>query len=167
MQITLIAAMSHGRIIGNQGSLPWPRISEDLRLFRQETIGKVLIMGRKTFDDICTTNGGPLDQRMSVVLSRKKQSLPETCRSATTKTEAIEFARILGYGTDEIMVIGGASIFGQFIDDAHRLYLTFINHKFPGDVTFPKINHRKWRAEWISHLDESAFPCKQIVFARR
>jgi dihydrofolate reductase len=167
MEIALVAAMSRGRVIGSHGRLPWPRIPEDLKLFRRVTLGKVVLMGRKTFEDICASYGKPLDGRISIVLSRHRQLLPETCRSVSSKKEALEVAQELGSGTREIMVIGGASIFKQFIDDAQRLHLTFIDHQFPGDTFFPKINHRKWYPKWISSFDQATLPLKYVVFERR
>lgn len=134
-------AVAANNVIGAENDMPW-RLSSDLKKFKATTMGKPVIMGRKTFESI----GKPLPGRLNIVISR---STPEDGRGATwvsTISEALEIARtyVEREGIDEIMVIGGGNIYAQTIDQAYRLYVTHIPLSPEGDTRFPEISPKTW-----------------------
>ncbi len=135
MTIALIAAMGRNRVIGLAGSLPW-RLPADLRHFRSLTIGKPVLMGRKTFESI----GKPLPGRTNVIVTRRFGYHAEGCQVFTDLDMAFEAFR----GSAELMVIGGASIYGQTLPRATRIYLTLIDTEFEGDAFFPEYDASNW-----------------------
>lgn len=135
MKISLMAATDTNRLIGNDGELPW-HIPEDLKRFRERTLHKPLIMGRKTYESI----GTPLDQRKNIVLTKQDQYQAEGCHIVHSEQEALEVAGVSG----EIMVIGGESIFRAFLPRSDRLYLTIIHETFSGDTYFPELKPDSW-----------------------
>jgi dihydrofolate reductase len=140
--IALIVAMARNGVIGRDGGLPW-RLSSDLKLFRKLTMGKPLIMGRKTFVSL----GKPLDGRDNIVVTRNARFSAEGVLVAHSLREALalggDCAR--NRGADELFVIGGADIFREALALAERIYLTRIDADVPGDVTFPPIVWQAWR----------------------
>lgn len=134
MTISIIVAKAKNGIIGRDNSLPW-NIPEDMSYFKEKTLGKSVVMGKKTFDSI----GRALPGRKNIVLNRNKNSLPNECFSVQTIEEAISIA-----GDGEIMIIGGASVYKQFIPMADRIYFTIIDQDFEGDCFFPEINEKDW-----------------------
>lgn len=140
--ITLIVAAAENGVIGLGGRLPW-RMPSDLKTFRRLTLGKPIIMGRKTFQSI----GKALDGRDNLVVTRDMTfhaAEVEICRS-------LEAALLLGEtrararGVDEIMVIGGAEIYRQALHVAGRIYLTRIHARPDGDASFPAPDPINWR----------------------
>lgn len=140
-RIILIAAMSRARVIGVDGDLPW-NLPGDLAHFRRRTLGKPLILGRKTFESL----GGTLPGREMIVLSRRDVNGNDGVWSAGSKSKALslgcERAEVLGVG--EVCVIGGGEVFGEFLVDADGLVLTWVEGKFRGDVFFPEFYGRDW-----------------------
>ena len=132
-RIILIAAMSRTRVIGADGGLPW-KLPGDLAHFRRRTLGKPLILGRKTFESL----GGPLPGREMIVLSRKGVGKSDGVWSAGSKAAALELAyeRAEVFGTGEICVIGRGEVFGEFLANADGLVLTWVEGKIGGDVFF-------------------------------
>lgn len=128
MKISMIAAMAENRVIGLDNKMPW-HLPADLMFFKRVTLGKPIIMGRKTFESI----GRPLPGRKNIVLSRDKnlQLAGVSC------VHTVEQALALVEDYDEVMVIGGATIYEQFLPKVQRLYLTFIDLKTAGDTYFP------------------------------
>lgn len=147
--VSLIAAMDEKRIIGNGNKLPTWEAPGDLKRFRSLTEGKVIIMGRKTFDSI----GKPLPKRLNLIISRSMES-STGLYVARSLDEAIHQAAILGrqfnFG-EEIMVIGGAQIYEQVLPIATKLYLTLVRGEHEGDVFFPEFNSNEW--ELVHHED--------------
>ena len=135
MSLSLIVAMAKNRVIGRDNALPW-RLSADLKHFRRLTMGKPIVMGRKTFDSI----GRPLDGRENVVITRNPDFHPPGVTVAGSVDEAL--AKATG---GEVMVIGGATVFEQTLDRADRIYLTRIDEYFEGDTYFPVLNGDEWR----------------------
>ncbi|MBI5420912.1 MAG: dihydrofolate reductase [Parcubacteria group bacterium] len=134
--ISLIAAMGRNRVIGNRNTLPW-KLPADMKRFRELTRRKMVIMGKSTFDSI----GKPLPNRTNIVITGQDIEIP-----GCFVTHSIDSAILHGYaGTgrengmpwNEVMVIGGASIYTQFLPRANRLYLTYIDEDFEGDAWFP------------------------------
>ena len=130
--------MDKNRLIGNNNQLPW-HLPADLALFKKTTLGKPIIMGRKTFDSI----GKALPGRQNIVITSNQSWTAEGCDIANSIDQAVDLAG----DSAEIMLIGGASLYQQTIDRAACLYLTLINGEFSGDTWFPEINQRQWWVE--------------------
>lgn len=135
MSVTLIAAVASNGIIGKDNELIW-RLPADMAFFKSQTIGKPVLMGRKTFESLKR----PLKDRTNVVLSRALKEAPEGCELVRSIPEALE-----KYGTEELMVIGGAEIYAQTLPAADRLILTEIDKPFDGDAFFPEFNRMEWK----------------------
>ena len=144
-RLALIVALARNRVIGRDGGLPW-QLSADLKYFKAVTMGKPVLMGRKTFESILALLGKPLPGRANIIITRDMTFAAKDClimhgfRSAVRAAE--EIARRNGVG--EIMVIGGAEIYAQALDTADRLYLTEIDHEFKGDAKFPNFDRKQW-----------------------
>ena len=159
MTITLIAAVASNGVIGNNNELIW-RLPADMKYFRQQTIGKPVLMGRKTFESL----GKPLKDRTNVILSRTLQEAPEGCELVRTIPEAIA-----KYGEDELMVIGGGDIYKQALEIADRLQLTEIAQAFDGDTYFPDFDRQEWKLvsrEEGTQDDKNLLPYAFCVYER-
>jgi dihydrofolate reductase len=137
-ELSLIVAMDDNRLIGSNNDLPW-QMPADLAYFKRTTMGKPIIMGRKTFASI----GRPLPGRRNVVITRDSGFSAPGCEIAN----GIEAALSLCSDAEEVMLIGGASLYQQTIDQATRLYVTRIHHSFEGDTWFPEIDLGLWKQE--------------------
>ena len=146
MIISLIAAMGKNRVIGKDNSLPW-KLPADLKRFRQITLGKPVVMGRKTFESL----GKPLPNRKNIVITRDKNYKAEGCIVVHSVENALKAAE----GNEEVMVIGGEQIFREVLPIANRMYLTFIDKDFEGDAYFPEYNQKEWKeTHREEHKDE-------------
>jgi dihydrofolate reductase len=142
MKIAMIAAMANNRIIGNNNQMPW-HLPADLKFFKQTTLGKPVLMGRRTYDSI----GRPLPGRLNVVITRDKNWHAEGVTCVTSP----EAALALVAEQDEIMVIGGGAIYHAFLPLADTLYLTFIQANIIGDTQFPDYEtDADWHVELIA-----------------
>ena len=130
--ITLVVARATNGVIGRDGKLPW-HISADLKRFKALTMGKPMIMGRKTFDGF----PAPLPGRRHIVLTRDR----DWCAAGAEVAHSVEDA--LALAGDEAMVIGGAEVFALFLDRADRIELTEVHLDADGDVTMPAFSG--WR----------------------
>jgi dihydrofolate reductase len=135
--ISLIFAQSRNGIIGKDGGLPW-HIRSDLKRFKDLTMGKPVIMGRKTWDSLPRT---PLPGRTNIVITRQKGLAAEGAIVASTVDEALQLAG----AAPEICVIGGAEIYRQFASLAERIYLTEVELDAEGDAHAPIIDPNDWR----------------------
>ncbi len=135
MRLALIAAMSLNRVIGINGTLPW-HIPEDLKHFRRLTLGKPVIMGRKTFESI----GRALPKRHNVVITRQLNFQAEEVSVVHSLDDAVH----LFEGAEEVMVIGGAEIYEQALPIAKRMYLTVVETTLEGDTLFPSYDKEAW-----------------------
>lgn len=135
-RLSLIVAMDENRLIGCDNDLPW-RLPNDLRHFKQVTMGKPIIMGRKSFESI----GKPLPGRQNIVLTRDSTWQAEGCTVVTSLDAALAAAG----DAEELMVIGGAQIYTQALDKADRVYLTYVHGSFEGDTWFPELATDQWR----------------------
>ncbi|HEX9023948.1 MAG TPA: dihydrofolate reductase [Geobacteraceae bacterium] len=133
MTISIIAAMAENRVIGRDGAVPW-RVPEDLRHFRDVTMGHPIIMGRKTFEQI----GRPLPGRMNIVLTRQPDYEAPGCRVCHSLADALAACA----GADEVFICGGGEVYRQTISLADRIYLTIIDGEFAGNTLFPDIPSR-------------------------
>lgn len=136
MKISMIAAMAHNRIIGADNDMPW-HLPADLKHFKSVTMGKPVIMGRKTYESI----GRALPGRMNIVVSRSGFQAEDAivvsdCDAAIAAVSAV----------DEVMIIGGGTIYELFLPRADRLHLTFIDLEVAGDTQFPDYEaHTDWQ----------------------
>ena len=135
MIISLIAAMDKNRVIGKKNALPW-YLPADLRHFKELTTGKPIIMGSTTFASI----GKALPNRINIVLTRDPAFVANGC----VIVHLVEEALVAAQRHDEIMVIGGANVFKQFLPLANKMYLTMIDAEVDGDVYFPQWNPNEW-----------------------
>lgn len=141
-RLAMIVAMDENGVIGRNGALPW-RLSSDLKLFKRLTMGKPMIMGRRTFQSI----GRPLEGRDNIVVTRNRDFAPAGADVAPNPDAALWLARgfARARSTDEIMVIGGADIFAAFLSHADRIYLTRVHARLAGDTHFPPLPPEQWR----------------------
>lgn len=130
MRISMIAAMAKDRVIGKDNQMPW-HLPADLKHFKQVTLGKPVVMGRKTFESI----GRPLPGRLNIVISRAENFKPEGVTVVMSPEQAVAVAQ--ASATDELMIIGGGAIYRHFLAQCHRLYITDIDLDVEGDTTFP------------------------------
>ena len=150
--ICFVVAVSENGVIGRAGKLPW-RIPSDLKLFRRLTLGRPVIMGRKTYQSI----GKPLDRRDNIVLTRDPSFRAEGVIVAQSIAGALQRARGLATARniDEIAVIGGAEIFQALLAHADRIYLTRVHASPPGDTFFPALDAAAWRETSRERLERS------------
>ncbi|WP_194756329.1 type 3 dihydrofolate reductase [Aliidiomarina indica] len=140
MHVSLIAAMAKDRVIGYQGDMPW-HLPAELGYFKELTMGKPIIMGRKTFASI----GRALPGRTNIVLTRQGADLPEGVIAVGTVEDALAQARAVTGDDGEVMIIGGGEIYKAFLPQATRLYLTHIDLETQGDTWFPDWNNEQWQ----------------------
>lgn len=158
--ISLIVAASTNNVIGNDGELPW-RLSDDLKRFKAVTMGKPIVMGRKTFESI----GRPLPGRQNIVITRQGNYVANGCDVVQSMEQAVDVAG----GADEIMVIGGSEIYAAFLPIADRIYLTRVHTEVEGDAFFPSLDETVWRdsASENYEADESNdYACTVSLFSR-
>ena len=140
MLIAIIVAATTNRVIGKQGKMPW-HLPKDLRYFKETTLGKHIIMGRKTLDSF--GNGKALPKRSNIVITRQKNwAVPDTI-AAPSLSAALQIAR--DNGEDIVFIIGGGQIYQQALPLCHRIYLTEIHTTLEGDTFFPPIDPQKWQ----------------------
>lgn len=160
MKLSIIAAMDDHRLIGRQNQLPW-HLPADLKHFKMLTLGKSVIMGRKTYESI----GKPLPNRNNIIISRNPKFQAAGCTVETSLTQAL-----INLNTaDEIMIIGGASLFQEALAIVQHMYLTFIHHQFSGDVFFPAWNQDEWQEisrEDHEPDDKNPYPFSFVVLER-
>jgi dihydrofolate reductase len=135
-ELSLVCAMDSNRLIGRENSLPW-HLPADLAFFKRTTMGKPIIMGRKTFSAI----GRALPGRQNIVITRNTSFEAPGCDIAGSIAQAISLTK----NTDEVMLIGGASLYQNTIKVADSIYLTLIHHVFAGDTWFPEIDPNQWK----------------------
>lgn len=135
-RLSLIVAMARNRVIGINNTLPW-HLPEDLKHFKNLTMGHHIIMGRKTYDSI----GRPLPGRTTVIVSRDPGYTMAGCLVAHSLDEAVK----LSEGDDEAFFVGGTSLYEQALPLADRLYITEIQADYAGDAHFPEFDQTHWR----------------------
>jgi dihydrofolate reductase len=160
LAITLVAALSRNRVIGREGGLPW-KLPEDLRRFKALTLGKPIVMGRKTL----LSMGRPLPGRDNIVLTRDAAFDALGCEITHTLDEALAAARAHG---PEVMVIGGAEVFAAALPLADAMVLTEVDAEVEGDVYFPAFDTTNWESELVERVPVSAInPIAFSVFRLR
>ncbi|MBV8974311.1 MAG: dihydrofolate reductase [Sinobacteraceae bacterium] len=159
--ISLIVAMAQNGVIGRDNSLPW-RLPEELKRFRAYTLGKPILMGRKTFESL----GRPLPGRTNLVLTRARSWSAD----GVIVVHSVEEALMQAASSDELVVIGGAEIYRLILPVARRIYLTHVHADVPGDITFPEFDSTQWADVECSSQpadDEHAYPLTFVTLERR
>lgn len=151
IRVSAIAAMSQNLVIGKDNKLLW-HIPEDFRHFKRTTMGKPVIMGRKTYESL----GKPLPGRANIVITSKPDEIEGDVTTVATVMEALEKAKQIATETnaDEVFVIGGGQIYEAAMPFTDRIYLTVINQDYEGDTFFPKINPAEWNEDIIATATE-------------
>lgn len=160
--ISLIAAMADDRAIGIENRLPW-KLPADMKWFRRHTLGKPVVMGRKTFESF---GGRPLPERTNIVITRDKNYRAEGAVVVHSIDEAISAAG----DVEEVMIIGGESFYGQMLPQADRFYITLVHGSFEADAWFPEFDWNEWKeVEREEHPadEKNAWACSFIVLERK
>ena len=141
-KVVLVAAVAENGVIGRDGTLPW-RLKSDMQHFRRLTLGRPVVMGRKTYESI----GKPLKDRTNIVITRDPTYAPEGVVVAHSLETAKEMARkdAQQRGADSIAIIGGADVFADSLTSADRLEITLVHASPAGDTFFPAIDGAIWR----------------------
>jgi dihydrofolate reductase len=159
--LALVAAMDRNRVIGVDNRLPW-HLPADLRRFRELTMGRPVLMGRRTHESI----GRPLPGRHNLVLTRDPGYLAPGC----TVVRSLEEALAAAGQVPELMVIGGAELYARLLERADRLYLTLVDGELAGDTHFPEYAGGEWvevaRQERVADAD-NPFALSFVVLERR
>lgn len=161
MRISAVVAMSEERVIGLDNKLPW-HLPADLKHFKEVTMGKPIVMGRKTYESI----GRALPGRLNIVISRDKKFQAVGCEVVSSIDEAIKVAG----DSEEIFVIGGALIYEVMLPVIQRIYLTIVHHVFAGDAFFPEFNKAEWhetQRECYPADEKNLYPYSFIILERK
>ena len=166
-RLVLVAAVAENGVIGRDGALPW-RLAGDLKHFKTLTLGKPVLMGRRTFASI----GRALPGRTNIVLTRDPAFRAEGVRTAPNLAAALTMAEAEAkrMQADEIAIIGGAALYAVTLPRAHRLYLTEVHAKPPGTTYFPAFERNEWREiarEGPLQRPDEAYSYSFVVLDRR
>lgn len=167
ISIAFVVAVAENGIMGRSGKLPW-QLPSDLKRFRKITLGKPIIMGRKTYDSI----GKPLDGRDNIVVTRQPDFSALGVHVAASVEDAIDLGRELaaGRGVDEVMIIGGEEVFRAGLAHADRIYLTLVHGTPAGDTRFDIPDARIWQETAREPMPQAAgdqYPADFIVLERQ
>jgi dihydrofolate reductase len=160
--VTLVVAMAENGVIGRDGGLPW-RLSTDMKRFKSDTMGKPVIMGRKTWESMPRR---PLPGRRNIVVTRSADYVAEGADVVRSLDEALRLAG----EAEEICVIGGGEIFGQALPLADRLNVTHVLAEIDGDTHFPPIDLEVWQALSAQNLpagERDSHATRHVVYERR
>jgi dihydrofolate reductase len=166
-RIAFVVAVAENGVIGRDGTLPW-HLPSDLKRFRRLTLGKPMIMGRKTYQSI----GRPLDGRDTIVLTRAKGFSAPGVHAAHSIEEAVTLGRALAAkrGADEVAVIGGEEVFRLALPYADRVYLTLVRGRPAGDTRFDLPDAGTWREtarEPMAQTPDDQYPADFVVLERQ
>ena len=166
MRLSMIVAQSQNRVIGRDNKLPW-YLPGDLKYFKQATMGKSVIMGRKTYESI----GKPLPGRLNIVVTRDESYKLEGAKVVFSLHEAIDLAESQAVidGAEEAMVIGGEQIYAQALELSERLYVTQVHAQVEGDAYFPEFDLNAWQElgrEDFSAEGPNPYDYSFVVFER-
>jgi dihydrofolate reductase len=167
MIITFVVAMAENGVIGRNGQLPW-RMPTDLKRFRKLTLGKPVVMGRKTYDSIAR----PLDKRDNIVITRQADFERPGIHVVATVADALALGRTLAArrGVEEIPIIGGAEVFRAALPFTDRIYLTLVRARPAGDVVLDPFDSKLWRESGREPMQQAAddqFPADFVVLDRQ
>ncbi len=159
-RISHIVAIDRAYGIGTAGDLPW-HLTSDLRRFKRLTMGKPVLMGHTTHRSI----GRALPRRRNIVLSRQSRQLPADCRLATSLSDALSQVG----DVEEVMIIGGASLYTETLPKVDRIYLTIVDTIACADTFYPKLRATEWTAseqEWVPPDERNAYGHWFLVLER-
>ena len=169
MDLAIYVAIAENGVIGSKGGLPW-RLSTDMKRFKAGTMGKPIIMGRKTWESFPKR---PLPGRLNIIVTRDKAYRAEGAETASSLQDAVALATIRARcmaGADEICVIGGGEIYAQALPLADRLHVTHVLAKVDGDTVFPPIDPEIWylvSAEDFPAGEKDTHATRYAVYERR
>jgi len=172
----MIAAVGHNNVIGHNGDMPWGHLPEDLKYFQKTTKGKILIMGRITYEGICRAMRKPLGEtlpgRKIILLSRSDNLEYVHKNNYVSRAGYSEDALCKAHWmkADEVMISGGESVYNIFLPKATKLYITYIDGCFNGDRYFPKFSTDEWEmsSQYSMKADEkNAYNLTFKVFDRK
>lgn len=149
-KISIIVAMDQNRVIGADNKLPW-HISEDLKWFKEKTLNKVIVMGRKTHESI----GKKLTKRTNVVISNNREY--ESPYKDVFVHNSLEEVINKYADSPEIMIIGGAQLYAAAFSFVDRMYITTIHNSFNGDTYFPHYDASNWRIDKIKTIEHNGY----------
>jgi len=161
MKLSLIAAVSRNNVIGKDNKMPW-HLPADLQFFKTTTMGKPIIMGRKTWESL----GRILPGRRHIVVTRNKGYTAEGVEIVHSTDAALKQAS----NVDEAIIIGGAHLYEEMLPHTDRLYLTEIDAEFEGDTFFPEWDKDRWKmvsSDVHSADEKNPFPYRFVVYERR
>ena len=161
-QVSIVAALSvPGRVIGKDGALPW-HLPQDLKRFRDLTVGKPVIMGRRTWESV----GVPLPKRRNIVVTSREGYVAKGAEVVRSIQEGLQLCE----HSDEAMILGGESIYREALDVAHRLYLTYVEADVQGDAHFPNFDETQWHEVHRENFpadERNAYPMTFVDYQRR
>lgn len=160
MIISIIAAVSKNNVIGKAGKIPW-HIPQDLKRFKEITLGHHILMGRKTFESI----GKPLPGRINLIVSKNKKLKIKGAKVFDSIEKAVNFAK--NKKEEELFVIGGDKIFNSFIDKTDVIYLTKVLRNYDGDAFFPRIEAGRWKVASREKHHNNNPPFEFIMLKRK
>lgn len=154
--ISIIVAFAKNRVIGNRGMIPW-KIKGEQKRFKELTTGNVVIMGRRTYEEI----GRPLPNRQTYLVSSTLKVEEENCKTVSSLKEAIELA-----GEREIFIAGGGMLYKEALPLADRLYLTLIDHEIEGDTYFPEFEEDLYK-KTFEEYHEGEIPYTYVTLEKQ
>lgn len=161
MRVSLIWAMTDDRVIGIRNTLPW-KLPADMKWFRQNTLGKPIVMGRKTFESF---GARPLPQRLNIIVSKDSTYQAQDA----VVVDSIDAALQAAGDAEEVMIIGGASLYEQTLPLAQRLYMTIVHAEVQGDAWFPEFDMSQWREiQRLEHPtdEKNPYACSFVILER-
>lgn len=168
MDVAIYVAIAENGVIGRENGLPW-KLSSDLKRFKADTMGKPIVMGRKTYESI----GKPLPGRLNIVVSRDPAYRIEGAETVQSVEDAITLATAKGRcmpGADDICVIGGGEIYRQALPLSDRLHVTHVLAEVEGDTRFPAIDPEIWTVKTSQDFpagEKDSHPTRYTVYERR
>ncbi len=153
--------MTDERVIGINNSLPW-KLPADMKWFRQHTLGKPIIMGRKTFESF---GSKPLPQRLNIIVTKDADYQADNALVSTSIGQALTLAG----DVEEVMIIGGSSLYQQTLPLAQRLYMTIVHADVQGDAWFPEFDLQQWREVQRSEHgadEKNPYACSFVILER-
>ncbi|MFC5648462.1 dihydrofolate reductase [Paenibacillus solisilvae] len=163
MTVTMIGAMANNRVIGVDNAMPW-HLPAEMGHFRRSTIGRTVLMGRKTFESL----GRPLKDRRNVILTRNIDYAPAGCEIVHTVEEALNLYEAAA--VEELVVMGGAEIYSLFLPYADKLLLTEVDANIDGDAYFPAFDSEEWslvNSESFSKDEKNSYDFKIQTYERK
>lgn len=165
--ISFVVAVAQNGVIGRDNGLPW-RLSSDLKRFKAVTMGKPIIMGRKTWDSL----GRPLPGRTNIVITRDPAFAVDGVIAVRSVDEALMIAgsHAAADKVDEICIIGGGEIYRQLLDRADRLHVTWVLANIEGDASFPPIDPKNWNEVFQEEFpagEKDNYPTRYTIYERR